>query len=167
MKKYLFFISLAVLLPASIALAGMGMSGTISKERPDGETATVVFYGDLLTSPDRKMESARVKAKGQFLIEDSEDELKLRTAAPIKSMTKKSIEVELGGETKSFKLTRKTTFCDHNGRRLKRKEIKVGSLVTISSKLDEVSASSVRKGPIYFTGAMSGKPKLADIVCVK
>jgi hypothetical protein len=145
----------------------MGMSGTISKEKPNGETATVIFYGDLLTSPDRKMSNARVKAKGQFLIEDSEDELKLRTAAPISSMTKKSIELELDGETKTFKLTRKTTFCDHNGMRLKRKQLEVGNLVTISSKLDEEAASSVRKGPIYFTGAMSGTPKLVDIICVK
>jgi hypothetical protein len=167
MKKYLPLSILIILISATTLLAGMGMMGEIAKEKPNGEIAKAIFYGDLIMGQDRVMENAIIQAEGQFLISDPNDDLLLRTSSQIFAITKKSIELNIDGKTKTFQITRKTKFCDRNGNKIKRKEFLPGDRVTISSKLDESFAADIRKRGIYFTGAMSGAPKLRDVACSK
>lgn len=167
MKNRLILIFVIIFSLPSFALSGMGMMGSITKKKPGGEVVKVVYYGDLMRSPDRAMENARVKARGQYLVPDSTDGLELRTASPISKLTETSVELMIDGDVKTFQITEETTFCHFDGKRIERELILTGNMVTISSGLDEKVATYIRKGPIYFTGVMAGAPKIVDIACKK
>ena len=166
MRRDLLPLPLIILFAASTALAGMGMSGSVKSKKPDGESFKAVLYGDLMLGPGGLMSEARVKALGQYLL-DTGDALNLRSSASISAITETSIDIDLNGDILSFQITPETAFCDFNGERIKRTLFKVETIATVSSTADEKVATSIRKGPLYFTGAMAGSPKLEDIQCVE
>ena len=165
--KYLLFIVLIILYSTSISVAGMGMSGRINNKKPNGEAIKVEFYGDILLGTDRIMSNALTRGWGQFLLSNSDDDFELRTSSPISAITKTSIELNLKDNIQTFLITPKTIFCDFNGKQIGLETFRIEDMVTISSEVDENIASTIRMGPMYFIGVMTGSPKLKDIDCIR
>ena len=167
MKKHLLFVLLVISFSASISIAGMNMRGNIAKEKPNGEVASVEFYGSIIKSPDRVMSHALTQARGQFLLHNSAAEMELRTTSPISAVTGTAIELNANGKVKIFLITPDTIFCDFNRVKSGPEILHTEDVVTVSSGLDEKVASEIRRGPMYFTGVMAGSPELQDIDCLK
>ncbi|MEE9542253.1 MAG: hypothetical protein V3V95_00535 [Thermodesulfobacteriota bacterium] len=165
MKKHLLLIFLAVILPASISVAGMKMRGNVAKMKPNGEVARAEFYGDIVRSRDGVVSKALVQAKGQTIFEKADGELELRTASPISVVTATFVGMKFGDKVKTFRITPDTDLCDYNRRKIDLSIFRIGDMATVSSDLDETTAYAIRRGPIYFTGVMAGTPELKDIGC--
>ena len=165
--KYLQYVLLIVLFSASISVAGMRMRGGVSNEMPSGETIRVEFFGDILMGADRIMSNALTRGSGQFLHNNLDDDFELRTSSEISAITKKAIKLKLNDKIKTFLITPKTVFCNLNGEKIEPEAFRVEDMVTVSSGLDENVASTVRMGPMYFTGVMAGSPKLKDLDCIR
>lgn len=165
MKRELLFAPLIILIMASVSIAGMGMSGSVTSRKPDGERLKIEIYGDIIASPDHIMSNARNRGKGRHFHRSADGSLEVRSAAQIAVITDSSIELNLKNGLKSFLITTETSFCDENGTELKPKKFKSEDMVTVLSGVDEKTALSIRIGPIFFTGVMAGAAKLSAIDC--
>ncbi len=165
--KYLLSVLLIILFSTSISVAGMRMRGTINNEKPNGEAIKVEFFGDILMSPDGIMSNALTRGWGQFLHNNSDDDFELRTSSEIASITKTAVELKLNDKIQAFLITPKTIFCNLEGKQIGLETLRVEDMVTVSSGVDENVASTIRMGPMYFTGVMAGSPKLKDLDCIR
>lgn len=165
--KYLLFIVFVVLFSTTISVAGMRMRGTINNKKPSGETIKVEFFGDILMSPDGIMSNALTRGWGQFLHNNSDDSFELRTSSEISDITKTDIKLKLKDKIQTFLITPKTIICNLEGKKIGLETFRIEDMVTVSSGVDDNVASTVRMGPMYFTGVMSGSPKLKALDCMR
>ncbi len=165
--KYLLAVFLIILFSTSTSVAGMRMRGGVNNEKPNGETIRVEFFGDILRTADGVISNSLTRGRGQFLHNNSDGDFEIRTSSEILAITKSTIELILKDKVHIFQITPKTIFCDLQGAKVEPETFFVRDMVTVSSGLDEDGASSIRMGPMYFTGVMAGSAKLKDLDCIR
>ena len=104
----------------------------------------VEVYGDLIPGSDGRLSSAMMQGKGQYYLAS---ENILVTSEKVTEISNETLAIQITGKTKVFKLTKTTRICD-GSKSLKPNDIKKGDMVTITSKVDQQTALSVRKGPM-------------------
>ena len=173
MKKLSRFVILLIAAATLSAIAqAASQKGAITSKGTNGESYEVEFYGNLELSPDRVLSSAMMRGKGQYQVNKS----LLATSEDITDISSTSIEVEVAGggevkpplrrpetETKHFAIVPSTKLC-RNGRAATWDTFKKGEMITVTTKIGEKTALSVRSGPMLFGNLMS-IPQLMKYDC--
>ncbi len=127
-----------------------------------GDTLRAEFYGNLVLGPDRNLSNALMQAKGQYLNDTSTDTV-LVTAAAVVAVSADTLKIRMRDTIKAFRITQSTRLCK-DGRPMILSDIKVGDVVTVTSRIKGNTALTVRHGPMLFSG-MPGKLTLKHYRC--
>ena len=147
--------------PSFVAHAQIGGSGGVTTKGPNGESYKVEFYGSLIVGPNRLLSRAMMQGKGQYILAA---EKILVTSGKVIEISNEALTIQINGKAKAFKLTKTTKICD-GSESLEPSDIKKDDMVTITSKIDQQTALSIRKGPMLFGGIMSPPLVLKKYKC--
>jgi hypothetical protein len=128
-----------------------------SQTLKNGRVLHMESFGELILGPDRLLNKAKVRVKGQY-VHRINDDLILITSEIVSAVSSENIQLTDKNQTYNFNITIQTRLCDGT-KAIRWKDIKIGEMVSVVSKTDNQDAVSIRKGPLILGGLPPFNPE--------